>query len=60
MLAEADGPDQHAARKMRPEHCTKKLPLGSPEVTSLGTDTSFAQSHSTLLKKYLMEGNCSS
>ena len=51
MLAEADGPDQRAARKMRPGHCTKKLPLGSPEVTFLGTDTSFAQSHPTLLKK---------
>ena len=31
---------------------------GSPEVTFLGTDTSFAQSHPTLLKKYLIEGNC--
>ena len=24
MLAEAAGPDQHAAKKMRPWHCTKK------------------------------------
>ena len=60
MLAEADGPDQRAARKMRPGHCTKRLPLRSPEVTFLGTDTSFAQGHPTLLKKYLVEGNCSS
>ena len=57
MLAEAAGPDQRAARKMRPGHCTKKIPLGSPAVTVLGTDTSVAQSHPTLLKKYLMEGN---
>ena len=26
MLAEAAGPDQHAAKKMRPGHCTKKIP----------------------------------
>ena len=32
----------------------------SPEVTFLGTDTSFAQSHPPLLGKYLVEGNCSS
>ena len=38
----------------------KKFHPGSPEVTFLGTDTSFAQSHPTLLKKYLIEGNCSS
>ena len=61
MLAEAAGLDQHAARKMRPGHCTKKILPGSPEVTFLGTDTSFAQSHPTLLKKKkLIEGNCSS
>ena len=57
MLAEGAGPDQHAAKKMRPGHCTKKTHPGSPEVTFLGTDTSFAQSHPTLLKKYLIEGN---
>ena len=56
MLAEAAGPDQRAARKMRPGHCTKKIHPGSPEVTFLGTDTSFAQSHPTVLKKYLIEG----
>ena len=33
----------------------KKFHPGSPEVTFLGTDTSFAQSHLTLLKKYLIE-----
>ena len=60
MLTEAAGPDQRAARKMRPGHCTKKSHPGSPEVTFLGTDSSFAQSHPTLLKKYLIEGNCSS
>ena len=38
----------------------KKIHPGIPEVTFLGTDTSFAQSHPTLLKKYLIEGNCSS
>ena len=26
MLAEAAGPDQRAAKKMRPGHCTKKIP----------------------------------
>ena len=57
MLAEAAGPDQRAARKMRPGHCTKKIHPGSPEVTFLGTDTSFAQSHPTLLKEYLIESN---
>ena len=56
MLAEAAGPDQRAAKKMRPRHCTKKNHPGSPEVTFLGTNTSFAQSHPTLLKKYLIEG----
>ena len=60
MLAEAAGLDQRVARKMRPGHCTKKILPGSPEVTFLGTDTSFTQSHPTLLKKYLIEGNCSS
>ena len=54
MLAEAAGPDQRAARKMRLGYCTKKIHPGSPEVTFLGTDTSFAQSHPTLLKKYLI------
>ena len=49
MLAEAAGPDQCAAKKMRPGHCTKKIHPGSPEVTFLRTDTSFAQSHPTLL-----------
>ena len=42
MLAEAAGPDQRAVKKMRPWHCTKKIHPGSPEVTSLGTDKSFA------------------
>ena len=50
MLAEAAGPDQRAAKKMRPGHCTKKIHPGSPEVTFLGTDTSFAQSHPLQLK----------
>ena len=44
------GPDQREAKKMRPGHCTKKLYPGSPEVTFLGTDTSFAQSHPPLLE----------
>ena len=57
MLAEAAEPDQRAAKKMRPGHCTKKIHPGSPEVTFLGTDTSFTQSHPTLLKKYLKEHN---
>ena len=59
MLAEAAGPDQRAAKKMRPGHCTKKFHPGrpgSPGVTFLGTDTSFAQNHPPLLKKYLIEG----
>ena len=54
MLAEASGPDQRAAKKMRPGHCTKKNHPGSPEVTFLVTDTSFAQSHPTLLDLYLV------
>ena len=61
MLAEAAGPDQRAAKKMRPGHCAKKNPPpGSPEVTILGMETSFAQSHPLLLEKYLKEGNFSS
>ena len=52
MLAEAAEPDQRAAKKMRPWHCTKKIHSGSPEVTFLGTDTSFAQSHPTLQIKF--------
>ena len=60
MLAEVTGPDKRAAKKMRPGHCTKKIHPGSPEVTFLGTDTSFAQSHPPLLEKYLIECNCSS
>ena len=38
----------------------KKFHPGSPEVTFLGTDTSFAQSEPPLLEKYLIEGNSSS
>ena len=60
MLAEVAGPDKRAVKKMRPRHCTKKIHPGSPEVTFLGTDTSFAQRYPTLLKKYLIEGDCSS
>ena len=60
MLAEAAGPDQRAAKKMRPGHCTKKFHPVSLGVTFLGTDTSFAQSHPLLLEKYLIEGNFSS
>ena len=30
------GPDQRAAKKMRPGHCTKKIHPGSPEVTYWG------------------------
>ena len=60
MLAKAAGTDQRAAKKMRPGRCTKKIHPGSPEVTFLWTDTSFAQSNPTLLKKYLIEGNCTS
>ena len=55
MLAEAAGPDKRAAKKMRPGRCTKTIHPGSPEVTFLGTDTSFVQSHPTLLEKYLIE-----
>ena len=49
-----------SAKKMRPGHCAKKTHPGSPGVTFLGTDASFAQSHRLLLEKYLIEGNCSS
>ena len=56
MLAEEAVPDQGAAKKMRPGHCTKNIHPGRPEVTFLGTDTSFAQSHPPLLEKYLTEG----
>ena len=42
MLAEAAGLDQRAAKKMRPGHCAKKFHPGSPGVTILGMDTSFA------------------
>ena len=52
MLAKAAGPDERAARKMRPGHCTKKIHPGSPGVT--------VQSHPPLLEKYLIEGKCSS
>ena len=38
MLAEAAEPDQRAARKMRPGHCTKKIHPGSPEVGGLSGD----------------------
>ena len=55
MLAEAAGPDQRAAKKMRPGHCTKKFHPESPGVTFLGTDTSFAQRYPPLLEKYLIE-----
>ena len=54
------GPDQRAAKKMRPGHCKKKIHPGSLGVTFLETDTPFAQSHPPLLEKYLIEGNCSS
>ena len=54
MLPEVAGPDQRAAKKMRRGHCTKKIHPGSPEVTFLGIDTSFAQSHLTLLKFLLI------
>ena len=58
MLAEAAGPDQRPAKKMRPGHCTKKFHPVSPGVTFLGSDTSFAQSHPPLLEKYLIEDFC--
>ena len=48
MLAEVAGPDQRAAKKMRPGYCAKKNHPGSPGVTFLETDTSFAQSHPPL------------
>ena len=57
MLAEAAGPDQRAAKENEAWALYKKSHPRSPEVTFLGTDTSFAQSHPTLLKKYLIEGN---
>ena len=60
LLAEVAGPDQRAAKKLRPGHGTKRIHPGSTGVTFLGTDTSFAQSHLPLLEKYLLEGNCSS
>ena len=37
MLAEVAGPDQRAAKKMGPGHCTKKIYPGSPGVTFLDT-----------------------
>ena len=60
MIAEVAGPGQRAAKKMRPGQCTKKIHPGSPVVTFLGTNTSFAQSYPPMLEKYLIEGNCSS
>ena len=39
MLVEVAGPDQRAAKKMRPGHCTKKIHPGCPGLTFLGTDT---------------------
>ena len=37
--AEVAGPDQHAAKQMRPGHCTNQIHPGCPGVTFLGTDT---------------------
>ena len=56
MLAEAAGPDQRAAKKNEAWALYKKIHPGSPEATFLATDTSFAQSHPILLKKYLHVG----
>ena len=40
MLAEIARPDQSAAKKIRPGHCTKKnIHPGCPWLTFLGTDT---------------------
>ena len=58
MLAKVARPDQRAAKKMRHGQCTKKIHPGSPGMTFLGTNTSFARSHPPLLEKYLIEGNC--
>ena len=35
MLAKVAGQDQPAAKKRRPEHCTKRIHPGSPGVTFL-------------------------
>ena len=36
MFAEAAGPDERVAKKMRPGHCTKKFRPRGPEVTFWG------------------------
>ena len=52
MLAEAAGPDQRAAKKMRPGHCTKKKSIPGVLRWRSGTDTSFSQSNPPLLEPY--------
>ena len=43
MLAEVAGPEQRAAKKMRPGHCTKKIHPGCPGLTFLGPIHSFTK-----------------
>ena len=59
MLAEVAGPDQRAAKKIRPRHCTKKPLPGCPGLTFLRTDTQLYQIQLPLLEIHLLEGYCS-
>ena len=60
MLAEAAGPHQRAAKKMRPGHCTKQFHPGSPGVTFWGSIHHLPKATLPCFKKYLIERNCSS
>ena len=53
MLAKVAGPDQLAAKKMRPGHCTQKLHPGCPGLTFLRT----AQLYTALPKLATPAGN---
>ena len=56
MLAAVAGPDQRAAKKMRPGHRTKKIHPGCPRLTFPGTDTQLYQNQPPLLEIHLLEG----
>ena len=59
MLAEVAGPDQRAAKKMRPRHCTKRNPSRVSWV-DLSRDRYIALPKlATLLEINLLEGYCS-
>ena len=59
MFAEVAGPDQRAAKKMRPGHCTRKIPPGCPGLTFLGTVAQLYQSQPPLLDIHLVKSYCS-